>query len=36
MLGWNLTTWAMALAVGLGTIAVVNRSPARGLVKPNE
>lgn len=35
MLGWNLTTWGVALAVSLATIAAVNRTPAAGIVKPN-
>ena len=32
MLGWSLHTWATVMAVSLGTVAVVNMTPARNLV----
>ena len=35
VLGWSLKSWGIALAVSLGTIAVVNRTPLKGYVLPN-
>lgn len=33
MNGWSLTTWAIAIAVSLGTIAAVNQTQLRNFVK---
>jgi len=32
-LGWNMKTWGLAMAVALGAVAAVNRTPLRGYIK---